>query len=102
MTTKWTFVTNHALVLSFLAKNPRTTALELSTAIGITERAIRRIIADLNNEGYIKKRKEGRRTRYSINHRQTLRHEIHQDVVIGDFLESLGWKRKKRTRGSEQ
>jgi predicted transcriptional regulator len=100
--TSWTFLTNHALVLSFLAKNPRTTALELSKAIGITERAIRRIIADLNNEGYIKKRREGRRTKYSINHSQTLRHEIHQDVAIGDFLESLGWKKNKRARGSKQ
>ena len=57
---EWTFLTNHALVLSLLAKQPRTTAWELATAIGITERAVCRIIADLDAAGYIGKKKEGR------------------------------------------
>ena len=42
------FLTNHVLVLGLLAKQPRTTAREMATAIGITERAVRRIIADLD------------------------------------------------------
>ncbi|MFX0203892.1 MAG: hypothetical protein ACFFCW_47960 [Candidatus Hodarchaeota archaeon] len=44
---EWTFLTNHALVLVYLAKHPQITALELSMPIGITERAVRKIIADL-------------------------------------------------------
>ncbi len=44
---EWTFLTNHARVLSFIAKHPSITALELSNSIGITERATRKIIADL-------------------------------------------------------
>jgi len=57
---EWSFLTNHVLVLGLLAKQPRTTAREMATAIGITERAVRRIIADLDAAGYIGKKKEGR------------------------------------------
>ena len=93
---EWTFLTNHALVLSFLAKHPRITARELSTAIGITERAVRRFIADLHAAGYITKKKEGRGVRYRINPDLSLRHNTFREVAIGDFLESLGWKRRKK------
>ncbi len=90
---EWTFLTNHALVLSFLAKHPRITALDLAEAIGIRERAIRRIIADLEAAGYIKKKKDGRRNTYTINLDMPLRHETHQHVAIGNFLEALAWER---------
>ncbi len=92
---EWTFLTNHAVVLSFLAKHPRITARELSTAIGITERAVRRFIADLNATGYISKEREGRGVRYHINPDLPLRRDTHREIAIGDFLESLGWKREK-------
>ena len=91
---EWTFLTNHALVLSFLAKNPRITARELSMTIGITERAVRRVIADLHDTGYISKKKEGRGVRYRINPDLPLRHDTYRETAIGDFLGSLGWKRK--------
>jgi len=93
---EWTFLTNHALILSFLARHPRITALEMSGAVGITERATRKIIADLEATGYIKKKKEGRRIRYRINPDLPLRHETQQDAAIGDLLEALGWKRRRR------
>lgn len=93
---EWAFLTNHALVLSFLAKHSRVTARELSAAIGITERTTRKIIADLHTAGYITKRREGRRIRYRIKPDLPLRHEMHQDMAIGDLLEVLGWTRRRR------
>lgn len=96
----WTFLTNHALVLSVLAKNPRITGRELSAIVGITERATRKIIADLEAEGYITKKKEGRRIKYRINPDLPMRHETYEDTAIGDFLKALGWKKKPgRTKG---
>ena len=89
----WTFITNHAVVLSLIAKNPSLTALELATMVGITERAVRRVIADLSAAGYITKKRIGRGIRYSISADLTLRHETHQEIAIEDFLEALGWKR---------
>lgn len=90
---EWTFLTNHALVLSFLAKHPRITALDLAEAIGIRERAVRRIISDLEFAGYIKKKRDGRRNTYTINLDMPLRHQTHQHVAIGNFLEALAWER---------
>jgi len=93
---EWTFLTNHALVLSFLSKHHRATGREVSIAIGITERSIRKIIADLDAAGYISKKKQGRRIRYRINPDLCLRHDIHQEIAVGDFLEALGWKRRRK------
>jgi predicted transcriptional regulator len=101
----WTFLTNHAVVLSLIAKNPRITALELATAARITERAVRRIIADLADVGYISRTKEGRGLRYHINADMPLRDHSHREVGIAEFLKVLGWKRpkhleKKREKGN--
>ena len=93
---EWTFLTNHALVLSLLAKQPRITARELAASIGITERTVRKIIADLDSAGYISKKKQGRRVRYHINPGLSMRHDVHQEIAVGDFLEALGWKRRRR------
>jgi len=96
----WTFLTNHALVLSHLSRHPRITALDLATAIGITERATRKIMADLHEAGYITKKREGRRNRYRINPNLSLRHPSHDETAIGDILEVLGWKRRRRPKSS--
>jgi predicted transcriptional regulator len=92
---EWTFLTNHALVLLYLANHQRITALELSTSIGITERAVRKIISDLEGEGYITKTKEGRRVRYSIDPKLPFRHHTQKDKAIEKLLGALGWKGKK-------
>jgi len=97
---KWTFLTNHALVLSSVAKHPRITARELGDAIGITERATRKIIADLVEAGYISKKREGRRNCYRINADLTLRHHTHDETAIGDLLVALGWKGRNRNKAS--
>jgi predicted transcriptional regulator len=88
---EWTFVTNHAVVLSFVARNPRITAREMANEIGITERAVRKIIRDLEIEKYLSKKREGRRVRYSIKPKLALRHRSQRDKLIGDLLEVLGW-----------
>jgi len=94
---EWKFLTNHGMVLSYVARHPRTTARDLADAIGITERTTRKIIADLLETGYIAKKREGRRNRYRINPDVTLRHPSHSETAIGDLLEALGWRRRRTT-----
>jgi DNA-binding transcriptional ArsR family regulator len=94
---QWTFLTNHALVLSHIAHNRRITARELADIIGITERSTRKIIADLLDDGYITKKREGRCNRYRINPDLPLRHPSQGDTVVGELLQALGWKRRKRS-----
>ena len=92
---EWTFLTNHGLVLSYVARHPRITARDLANSVGITERATRKIIADLLETGYITKKREGRRNRYRIDSDLTLRHPGHAETAVGDLLEALGWKKPR-------
>ncbi len=98
---EWTFITKHGIALSLIARHPRITALELGAAMGITERAVRKLIANLYAAGYIRKKKEGRGVKYQINPDLSLRHDTHHEVAIGDFLESLGWKRPSKQRSEK-
>jgi len=90
----WKFLTNHALVLCLIAQQPRITAREISGAVGITEKATRNIINDLEADGYVSKKREGRRLKYRIDPKLPLRSETQQDKAIGDLLEILGWQRR--------
>lgn len=92
----WKFLTNHALVLCLIAQQPRITARDIAAIIGITEKTTRNIINDLEADEYVTKKREGRRVRYRVDPDMPLRHEIQQDNSIGDLLELLGWKRRKR------
>lgn len=92
--TEWTFLTNHALVLLHIAYHPMTTAREISTYVGITERAISKLISNLDEEGYITKKKVGRRIHYSINPELLLRHDNVREIAVGDFLKVLDWKNR--------
>ena len=91
---EWTFVTNHAVVLSFLFQHDSITARDLATQVGITERAVRKIISDLENGGYIVKAREGRRVNYSVKKHLPLRHQTQRDKSVGDLLRLLGFRKK--------
>jgi len=95
---EWTFITKHAIVLGIISKNPRITALELAGEIGVTERAARRLIAELYETGYIRKTKEGRRVKYSINSDKPLRQDMHSEVAVGSLLETLGWEGQRKNQ----
>lgn len=95
---EWTFLTNHAIVLSYISLHPWMTALELSGAVGITERATRKIIADLFQAGYISKERKGRRNHYHINPDLSLRHPGLEETAVGYLLQILGWKKRGRPR----
>jgi predicted transcriptional regulator of viral defense system len=85
----WTFLTNHALVLLCVSKHHRITAREISLRVGITERAVRAIIADLEELGYIQRSREGREAIYSVDYDKPMRHPSQQKLTIGNFLKML-------------
>lgn len=97
----WKFLTNHALVLRLIAQQPRITAREVAATIGITEKATRNIISDLEAEGYVTKKREGRRLRYRVNADLPMRSETQEGKAVGDLLEVLGWKRRKKKVAKE-
>ncbi len=82
----WTFLTNHGHVLLCLAQGESLTARELSMRVGITERSVQAILADLIEDGYLSKAKEGRRNVYAVNPRGHLRHPLESSHTIGELI----------------
>lgn len=83
---RWTFLTNHAHVLILLSRNPTMVLRQVALQIGITERAVQRIIADLEEDGFIKREKVGRNNHYRILDNRPLRHPIESHRTIGDLI----------------
>ncbi len=83
---KWTFLTNHAHVLIMLSQQPEIVLRQVAAEIGITERAVQRIIADLEDAGYVERQRVGRQNHYRIIARLPLRHSIEAHRTIGDLL----------------
>lgn len=82
----WTFLTNHTHVLALLSRNPSIVLREVAAQVKITERAVQRIIADLEAGGFIQREKIGRQNHYRIRANQPLRHVIESHRTIGDLL----------------
>lgn len=85
----WTFLTNHAHVLLCLAQGESLTARELGLRIGITERSVQAILADLIDDGYLKKSKVGRRNSYTVNPKGRLRHPLEAAHTVGELIDAL-------------
>ncbi len=87
----WTFITNHGAVLSLIAHEGQITAKAIADTLGLTERPVRRIIAELGANGYLEKNREGRTNRYRVNRHLPLRLPgAPRDVAVGDLLQGFG------------
>jgi predicted transcriptional regulator len=82
----WTFLTNHAHVFLALAANPDARLREVAELVGITERAVFRIVDDLERDGYVAKKRVGRRNTYTINPDKPFRHPLEQRHQIRSLL----------------
>lgn len=85
----WTFLTNHAQVLLCIARNSRLTAREIAATVGVTERAVQRILHDLEDAGYITRFRDGRRNRYEIHPDLPMRHPAQRGRVVKELLKLL-------------
>ena len=86
----WTFLTNHARVLLCLADEPDLRLREAAERIGITERAVQRIVADLEDAGIVTRTREGRRNTYTVDENAPLRHPSDVPATVGDLLRLRG------------
>ncbi len=85
----WTFLTNHSHVLLSLYRNPESTLREVAVLVGITERMVQKIVAELVDAGYLAVTKVGRRNTYEIRLEKSLRHSLESHRSIGDILQIL-------------
>jgi DNA-binding Lrp family transcriptional regulator len=84
---EWRFVTNHGAVLVLIAQRRQITAREIAEVLGLTERPVRRIIAELEAAGYLHKQRVGRVNHYAVTLDLPLRQPVHREVAVGDLLQ---------------
>ena len=85
-TPRWTFLTNHSHVLLCIAADPDVLLREVAVMVGITERATQRIVAELEEAGYVSHERVGRRNRYQVHPELPLRHPLEDHLEIGTLL----------------
>ncbi|HLM36886.1 MAG TPA: helix-turn-helix domain-containing protein [Gaiellaceae bacterium] len=82
----WTFITSHAQVLLAVARDPDASVVELAEAAEITERSTYRVLADLQQAGYVRRTRKGRHNRYEINRALPLRDPTVGQGLVRDLL----------------
>jgi len=82
----WTFFSNHGHVLVCLDRDRRARLRDVAAEVGVTERAVQKIVRDLQDEGYLSVTKQGRCNRYRINRRKSLRHQLESHCTVGKLL----------------
>jgi DNA-binding IclR family transcriptional regulator len=85
----WTFLTNHARVLAAISRNPGVRVRDIAATCLLTERAVQKIIADLESGGYLTHTRNGRSNRYEITADTALRHPADAGPTVSDLLEIL-------------
>jgi DNA-binding MarR family transcriptional regulator len=85
----WTLLTGHGHVLVEIARDPGARIRDISAAVGLTERTVQAIVADLETAGYLTRTRHGRRTRYTLNHDSLFRHSAQEGLRVGPFLALL-------------
>ena len=86
----WSFLTNHARALLFIASQPDARLRDVAGAMGVTERTAYGIVADLADSGYVVKERDGRRNRYLIQDHLPLRDKVGRQSTVRELLDLLG------------
>ncbi|MFI8950203.1 helix-turn-helix transcriptional regulator [Streptomyces sp. NPDC053750] len=96
----WTFVTNHARVLAAIADNPNVRIRDIAARCRLTERAVQRIISDLEQDGYLSHTRDGRTNTYRIEPDKVLRHPAEAGLTVASLLSLLVQDETDRGRES--
>jgi Mn-dependent DtxR family transcriptional regulator len=86
---EWSFLTNHAKAVLYIAGRPDARLRDLAEILGVTERTAFGIVNDLTEAGYVVKEKDGRRNRYEIQEHLPLRETMPRQRTVGELLELL-------------
>ena len=91
----WTFLSNHAHVLICMAAEPDPRLRDVAERVGITERAVQKILADLEEEQLVTRERRGRRNHYLLHLDQPLRHPLEEHRSVRELIELVTGKRRR-------
>ena len=87
--TGWSYLSNHTYVLLCLNRDPQMRLREVAASVGITERAVQRIVAELEADGVLARARVGRRNTYATTLKSSLRHPLVESLTVGDLMRTL-------------
>lgn len=87
MAEQWTLLTNHGRVLLIIAGDPDVRLRDVAASVGITERSVQMIVADLEEAGYLTRERRGRRNHYAVNTGKHFRHPHEAGHLVGELLD---------------
>lgn len=82
----WTFLTNHSHVLICLSRDPSMRLRDIADAVGITERAVQKIVQELEHAQYLTRHRQGRRNFYELHPNHSLRHPVEGNQTVIELL----------------
>lgn len=82
-------LSNQMSLLMLLAVRSEVTTRELALSLGITERAVHRILRDLADSGYVTIGKRGYRNHYTVHPEVSAGHPSFPSVTLGELLEPV-------------
>jgi predicted transcriptional regulator len=85
----WNLLTNHANVLLCVTEEPDIRLRELAVKVSISERAVKRIVADLEEAGFISRERQGRRNHYLVHSDVTISGPMTRGLQLGALLSAL-------------
>ncbi len=85
----WNFLTNHANVLLCVTEEPDIRLRELAVKVSISERAVKRIVADLEGAGFISRERQGRRNHYLVHNDAAIAGPMTRGLQLGALLAAL-------------
>ena len=86
---EWSFLTNHARALLYIAHDSNARLRDVADALDVTERTAYRIVVDLTDAGYLEKERDGRRNQYRVQMHRPLDESISRKRTIGELLDLL-------------
>lgn len=87
MAEQWTLLTNHGRVLLIISADADVRLRDVAAEVGITERSVQMIVADLEEAGYLSRERRGRRNHYVVNSNKHFRHPHEAGHSVGELLD---------------
>ncbi len=87
---RWSCLSNYGLVLIALGQDQELRIRDLAEHVGLTERAVQRIVTELSEAGLVVRRREGRRNLYTLRRGKRLHHPLESHRTVGDLVDTFG------------
>lgn len=76
-------------MLACVARDPEARLPDIAALVGVTERAVQRILGELEDAKVVRRARQGRRNHYEIDGSQPLRHPMEANHTVAEFRRML-------------